>query len=309
MKLLVTSDLHIDKEHENDSSKLPDYIKEYTNQNPNEEIVFAIVGDIAQDLNKIDKYLSLFKSIHVPKLFVAGNHDIWIQKSLTHQNKSYTSLDIYQKLLPDICLSNNFHYLDNKPFVYNRIGFIGNIGWYDYSFRSFREPESSNPLQFVRKKTLETFDWSQITLHDIVEKELWTKDKEGHLFRITAWNDKFYIRFPNQYTDYDFCYDCYKNLNKHISMIQNDVCEIILLTHHALFQECIIHQDNYDWEYNNSYRGCKYIGDFVQTNTKISSFIFGHTHTPGVFALPDKRVALNPFFKKDKPYWILETKN
>ena len=45
--------------------------------------------------------------------------------------------------------SAGFHFLDDGPAVVNGVGFVGNVGWFDYGFR---KPELGIPLRYYQAK-------------------------------------------------------------------------------------------------------------------------------------------------------------
>lgn len=95
--------------------------------------VLLLVGDIfAFNQQLLVECLKLFTPFGGDKLFVAGNHDLW--------TRGADSLKIYEKVLPRITKQCGFHYLDQKPFIKGKVGFVGNIGWYDYSFKDKSKP-------------------------------------------------------------------------------------------------------------------------------------------------------------------------
>jgi predicted phosphodiesterase len=306
MKLLVTSDIHIDKQKNAESSNLCKHIREYVTQHPNEEIIFAILGDVSQNLLKLQNYLAEFSSLEIPKLFVAGNHDIWLQT--ISDNSPYTSLnsfEIYTSILPDICKNTGFQYLDQNPFVSNRVGIVGNIGWYDFSFFSPLEPSSSKPLTFVRRSTNEEFSWTEITYEDLVKKELWNSDAHHKPIRICAWNDLFYVKWPSGIDDVEFCHICYKTINQQFQEIDSTIDHLVFLSHHVLFEDCIYRYSSYEKEFYNAYRGCKFLGDFVLTHPKLRKILCGHTHHPGVYKITKTIEAVNLFYDADQPFKVV----
>src|SRR3989344_5149146 len=95
--------------------------------------VLVLVGDtFAFNQKLLVECLTLFAPFKGDKLFVAGNHDLWTQGT--------NSLEIYENVLPRIVKQYGFHYLDQKPFTKGEVGFVGNIGWDDYSFKDKNKP-------------------------------------------------------------------------------------------------------------------------------------------------------------------------
>jgi predicted phosphohydrolase len=85
-----------------------------------------LVGDTAAfDGDTLERCLDLIK-IAGPKLFVAGNHELWTHGSDSHE--------IYTRLLPDRIRAAGWHWLEDEPFHVNDTTIVGSVGWYDYSF-------------------------------------------------------------------------------------------------------------------------------------------------------------------------------
>jgi hypothetical protein len=305
MKLLVTSDLHIEKDRSVSCTTLPTIVSKYIESNPTEQYIFAIVGDVSQDLSKMNEFFSLFSSISIPKLFIAGNHDIWAQSSNENPSKMLNSYEIYHKILPKICKDNGFHYLDQNPYIVDRIGFVGNIGWYDFSFHSKKQPAVSKELTFIRRETNQEFTWPEMNYADLSSKELWAIDEQKNPSRISVWNDLYYIKWPNGLSDAAFCKTCYKTINKHFQDSYNLIDHLVFMSHHALFEECIFRYSSYQEEFNNAYRGSKFLGDFVISHPKLRKVIFGHTHKEGVYTLKGGIKAINPYYSDKTPCKVI----
>lgn len=95
--------------------------------------VLILAGDIFHFKQQfLIDCLKLFDTFGGDKLFVAGNHDLWTNSS--------DSLVLYEKILPKIVNQSGFHYLDQKPFIKGKVGFVGSVGWYDYSFKDSSLP-------------------------------------------------------------------------------------------------------------------------------------------------------------------------
>jgi 3',5'-cyclic AMP phosphodiesterase CpdA len=98
MKLAYISDLHIDAGPLGRSAArlLPEAVEEAAPD------VFIIGGDIASKLSIIDHTLASFCDLTIPKLYVPGNHDIWIS-SIKEKEEGVTSRDKYRRLIPEVC--------------------------------------------------------------------------------------------------------------------------------------------------------------------------------------------------------------
>ncbi|MDD4614760.1 MAG: hypothetical protein PHI40_05050, partial [Caldisericia bacterium] len=196
-------------------------------------------------------------------------------------------------------------YLDKKPLVVNRIGFIGNIGWYDYSFHSSSEPMVSNKLTFIRRDTNQEFSWSEISYSDLTSKELWTMDVHQVPTRISVWNDLYYIKWPLHMDDIHFCNTCYETINQHFLDTFDHIDHLVFMSHHALFEKCIVRYPSYQDEFNNAFRGCKFLGDYIISHPKLRKVIFGHTHEAGIYPLGGDIEAINPYYTPEIPFRVI----
>src|SRR3989338_11097006 len=111
MKIIVTADIHYGVSHNEP------IVKKFAQKIIRTKAdVLILVGDtFAINQKLLVECLGLFKKFKGDKLLVAGNHDLWtIQGS---------SLTIYEKVIPKIARKCGFHFLDQKPFIKNDVGF------------------------------------------------------------------------------------------------------------------------------------------------------------------------------------------
>ena len=89
--------------------------------------MLVVVGDTAAaDGDALEQCLGRFH-FEGPKLFVAGNHELWTQR-----DDSYA---IFAGELPYRVAAMGWHWLQNEPYIAGDVAIIGrSIGWYDYSF-------------------------------------------------------------------------------------------------------------------------------------------------------------------------------
>ena len=229
--------------------------------------VFVIAGDICNfGEESYHEYLSFFQKVSCTKLAVAGNHDLWTDNE--------SSLDKYLRL-GKVLRKHGFTYLDEKPVVLNGIGFVGNIGWYDYSFKL------ENPC----------FD-DFISVGDKVKrlKEFGDEDYAVKKFRIisngkvceTGWYDGDFVNW--KYSDKEFLKVCLQKLENGLNKVHADVDKVVAVTHHVPFENMVIRRKkSLTWSMLNSYMGSKKIGELLLSYSKVKVVITGHTHYPRVF--------------------------
>lgn len=128
MRIAYTSDLHVDISQRN--WELVPYLCEVLKMvDPD---VFIIAGDISPELGDLEYTLDCFSSLQCLKLFVPGNQDVWVL-SEDMQEKGHDSYEKYYFYLPEVCRRNLFVPLWMEPIIFQGIGFVGSIGWYDYA--------------------------------------------------------------------------------------------------------------------------------------------------------------------------------
>lgn len=133
MKIAYVSDLHSDITPA--SGSLTGHLREAVEVlSPN---VFALVGDLANDLSGWCMALDVFQPLRCEKLVVPGNHDVWIESknAIRRRRDSWWKHDV---ALGAAAEQRGFRYLPGRPEVLRGVAFVGSLGWYDYSLRDPR---------------------------------------------------------------------------------------------------------------------------------------------------------------------------
>jgi len=250
-----------------------------------EKAVLVICGNVAQNILVLHQYLKMFQPIPIPKLFIAGNHDLWVEDG-------DDSLLKYLLSLKDACEDAGFHYLDQQPYTIDTIGFVGNIGWYDYSFKCATTGLTEG-LQLIRNNTSQVIRWEDLKDEDYEAKTL-MGEVNGNLFNVTTWNDKFHIHWS--FSDKEFTKRCLYQTQKHISQIRKKVNHFVFCSHHIHFQEGIVIKNKARWDFNNAYMGSREIGDVILQEEKLRLVLFGHSHESGQYRIANRIPAFNVSF-------------
>src|SRR3989339_1149208 len=127
MRVFITSDPHLGVNNRGDRAvkEMASYLQKIgTSQD-----VLMILGDLATCDFGVSQCLGYFSCFPGKKLAVAGNHDIWV-----YSEEGRDSNQRYQQL-GQLCRQKGFTLLDQESVIVDGIGFVGGIGWYDYSFR------------------------------------------------------------------------------------------------------------------------------------------------------------------------------
>src|SRR5262245_40710719 len=126
LRLAVTADLHWG--HRKGSEATQELTAALRAHPPD---VFVLAGDIGTAAH-FEECLALFADIDCRKVLVPGNHDLWVSAEQT----AFDSLDLYERLLPEVSARHGFHYLDQGPLLVPEAdtALVGSINWYDYSW-------------------------------------------------------------------------------------------------------------------------------------------------------------------------------
>jgi len=234
--MLVTADLHFGSYDDGDecTRRLAEDVC------ASDADVFALAGDVAEkELEDLEQCLSLFEDFDGLKLFVPGNHDLW-----TTGHSSYLK---YARDMPDLATKCGFHMLDVGPRVMGRTGFVGSVGWYDYSMR--RED-----LEYTEE------DYAKKTLPGV-----------------GTWNDLNFVHWD--YTDYEFTEYCCRRLCHHYRAVEDRVDSVVAVLHHLPFRELLYGETgNEGLELCRAYMGAESLGEQLLRWPKLQYCVCGHRH-------------------------------
>ena len=237
MKIGLISDLHTDVTPWN-KALIPHLIDAVGVANLD---VLVVAGDIARHLVQLSETLNAFHlaNLACEILFVPGNHDIWAIETadVTSEQKC--------EIISELCHACGIRPLMDEPFITEKVGFCGTIGWYDYSFAP------------------NDYDFSD---DQYAEKALMG----------AVWNDKRYAKWDD--TDPVIARRFEVALRTQIASIRDDVSRIIVVTHHVPFRECIRYRGKLPWDFFRAFMGSKHLGTQCLREPLITHALFGHTH-------------------------------
>jgi len=234
-KLMVTADLHFRLYPKGDSCT-EELARRVCEGDADVFIVAGDVGDAA--VETFEECLMLFADFDGLKLVVPGNHDLWTD--------SESSEVRYREALPEAAARAGFHYLDREPVVRDGVGFIGSIGWYDYSFRN---EEIGVSLEDYRRKSVPG---------------------------LCSWNDRLYIRWDLD--DDEFTRQCVEKLRRHYSEIEPKVDQVVAVLHHIPFAELLYGPADVPLEFCRAYLGSERFGRMLSRCPKVRYVFCGHRH-------------------------------
>ncbi len=290
MKIFASSDLHVDFEKNRSAFELP-RILQNTLKREKEDCALVINGDVAQSLPLLHNYLKKYKDITIPKFFTAGNHDIWVEPTGMNSFMKYTLV------LKEAVEDAGFHFLDACPMILGNVGIVGNIGWYDYSFRRryLTLPENYKLIRVDEKKYM---TWQDLSIEDYQKKILYG-EIGGKLHLITRWNDAVFIRW--ELNDEEFCSYCIEKIKADFQSVRNQVNKILFCSHHIHFQQCVHYKDSPKWDFNTAFYGSERIGELLLAEEKVVAVLFAHSHLPDARLIENRIMAYNFPFKGSNP--------
>jgi predicted phosphohydrolase len=245
MRVLATADLHFNHAH---SKPLAKHIIDEMNALSADVLppdvlppdVLLVVGDTSvADGTGLEECLSLFK-FDGPKLFVAGNHELWTQ--------SDDSYRIFKNDLPRRVRALGWQWLQDDPFVRDDLAIVGSVGWYDYSF---------------------AVESLQIPLEDY---------QRGATTRIPArWNDSRFVKLHR--SDRTFLDDLIAHLRSQLDALRS-AREVFVAVHHVPFREFLPPRRGAQWDFARAYLGSDRIGDLIREFENVHTVLCGHSHFP-----------------------------
>lgn len=235
MRIIITADIHYGVGNNQE------ILKAFTSEMCAAKAdVLILAGDtFAIEQKLLVDCLHLFDKFKGPKLFVAGNHDLWTTKG--------NSLVVYDNILPKLTRDCGFHYLDQSPYINKGIGFVGNIGWYDYSFK---DPSVPIPEKYYTEK-----QWPGVV----------------------TWNDCHFVKLGM--SDQEFVNRLNKKLKNHLRKVSSKKNNsIICITHCLPFKELLPTPVTSLDKYLAAFSGNTKIGETILQFPKIKYVFCGHTH-------------------------------
>jgi putative phosphoesterase len=202
--------------------------------------VFIIAGDISDRLQILSQTLA---KLHLPKcvnLYVAGNHDLWLE-----DDKPFSSLEKYSHVIGETCRENGFIHLPDNPYIIDDVAFVGSVGWYDYSLRS----------------------------HDLRIPDSAYEQKE---FRGEVWFDAFSIEWD--FSDREATELFNRRLEYDLSNLPGETERVVYVSHHIPFRELSFYKGRLPWDFFSAFMGAESTGKVLRKDSRVRLSISGHSH-------------------------------
>jgi len=225
--------------------------------------VFVICGDISHRLDDIEYAFRKLEEMKSLKIFVSGNHDIWISK--TKQKKGYNSYVKYYRDIKGICEKHNVTYLAKEPAIISDVAFVGTMGWYDYSLRNEALDDLIPMSSYRAKKSIYGYwndaKWAYWPLDLNIENRDW---------RIR----RLCLRMSDEKVTNMLCQD----LAEQIRLVKGKVKQIIAVTHMVPFKELIEYTGDPSIDFFYAFAGSTKIGEILKACKLVTHVIYGHIH-------------------------------
>lgn len=251
MRIAYSSDLHIDASAANRqaSMRLAGRVEELTPD------VLVIAGDLGNTLEALGEALALFSGVRALKLFVAGNHDVWVEG----RGNAIDSRTKYKEKIPEVCAGVDFTDLTRGPVAIGRVAFVGSLGWYDYSFADPRLGLSDE--DYWRGRYNDEIWWDR-------EMTFWPS-------RIPAVKGAGRERLR----DTDVCHEMASKLDADLREVESGVDEIVAVVHTLPFLQTLRRSD--PPFYLDAFTGAEQLGRTFARHPKVTHHIGGHKHVSG----------------------------
>jgi predicted phosphodiesterase len=219
--------------------------------------VFVCCGDVAAEEKQFGMTLMALERVACPKLFVPGNHDVWVQKAAWVE-RGITSQQKYYQLLPALCRAAGVHPLWLEPYVLGEVAFCGSLGWYDYSLRNV-ELDTHITVQDYRRKTFQDLVWNDGRFVHWLAAET-SEGSRKHL------------------SDEAITAHMVQALAQQLQDVESHVQHIVGVTHMLPFRSMMHYRHEARADYFGAFMGSVLLGEVWQSCPKVTLVLAGHTH-------------------------------
>lgn len=267
MRLLVTADLHYNHRH---SRPLADDLIDRLNREAGPGDAVLVVGDTAAgDGPELEECLARFQS-RGPKLFVAGNHELWTRGPDSHR--------LFSDDLPRRVEAAGWHWLEERPVILEGgLAVAGSIGWYDYRFAL---PHLGIPRRFYEQKISPA---AAVRLSEYAYLLETTDDISPAGMEVAArWNDGRHVRLHR--SDEHFLAERMAALDRGLASLAANpvVTRIVVGVHHVPFVELMPPRPAATVvtgkAFAGAFLGSPAIGEMLLRHAKLTDVLCGHSH-------------------------------
>ncbi len=260
MRVLATGDLHYDVARSRGPAEaLADRVARERAD------VLLMLGDVSgRRLDVLREGLQLFDAFAGQKLFVAGNHELWTPRG-------GDSLHRYEVEIAEVCRECGWHYLDAEPLVVDGVAFVGNVGWYDHSYRM---ASLGVPIRFYRAKVAPGAAARMAEYRELLDG---MRDIASSSLAITTrWMDGRHVRLPVD--DEGFTQQLAAKLRRHLEQASGQADTIVVGMHHLPFEEMVVRTGHPAWDFATNYLGSEVFGQVILSEPKATHLLCAHNH-------------------------------
>lgn len=261
MRVLATSDLHYDVHRSRSSAaQLAGELVKAGGD------VLILAGDTAGvEIERHAECLELFSEFSGQKLLVPGNHCIWVRGC-------ESSWDKYWNVLPQLAEEHGFVCLDREPVLVDDVGFVGSMGWYDYSYR---DESLGIPERFYSHKIA---PGAAAYLPRYEHLVAGYSDVPSEAARIGArWMDGERVKWT--FTDAQVTQLLAERFCEHLCWAGRRARTIVAALHHLPFAQMVKAGGPPAWRFANAFMGSGLFGQAMLEQKKCRLAICGHSHS------------------------------
>jgi hypothetical protein len=256
VRLVVTADLHFNHARGRAAAEAA---ADEIGRTPGDALL--VVGDTAvADGDLLEAALARVR-FDGPRLFVAGNHDLWTRRPDAHA--------VFTTELPRRVRAAGWHWLEGDPVQIDGVALVGSVGWYDYAFAP---ADLGVPERFyaggVSPGAAERLDDFRHLLGDDVPAA--ARDI------VVRWNDARHVRLGR--SDAAFLAECVDGLCGSLARVTAGT--VVAAVHHVPFAELLPPRRSPTLDFVRAYFGSPRLGEALAADPRVTHVVCGHTHAP-----------------------------
>ncbi len=219
-----------------------------------------------------------------PRIAVPGNHDLWGNEGSTWDRHRAVCAHLREQ---------GWHVLDEEPFRRGGVVFVGNVGWYDYSYFPEPTPERDELARGIsgRMRT-PVAGWEDL--------RRWLPAKR--LPRVCRWNDGRFTDWGR--SDAEVADHFNERLEADLETARRRGETTIAVTHHAPFDRLVPERMDVRWSFCRAFAGSRATGERLTRGRGVRAVLCGHIHRPQRLTVGDTEV-VDVAFTPARPEWTI----
>lgn len=261
MRILVTADLHY---RPTQRAAFLDFAQRVRDSQPD---IFIVAGDVGHPLRLFQRGLQLFHELTCPRLFIAGNHDLY--------RGEFHSRDLWQVHLPHVVQREGFTWLEEQNLVSQGIGVCGTLGWYDYSARAPHLPYVADEYRALKRLVNHDADYVDWPWSDVAMARYLQRGFERRLHALAA--------------------------DPHVRQI------VVVTHWPIFEESMPQRPQSAFWSLLSAYMANFTLGQMVRQTPKVTHVVSGHIHRPGHWTVRGAHGPIEFAIvgsRSDEPAWV-----